>query len=68
MGSLLGVAIGSAEPPVLIVLGYRPAKARGSAHLGLVGKGGHVRYRRHFHQAGRRHGEDEVRYGPAARR
>ncbi len=26
MGSLLGVAIGSAEPPVLIVLRYRPAK------------------------------------------
>ncbi len=39
MGSLLGVAIGSAEPPVLIVLNYRPAKARGNAHLGLVGKG-----------------------------
>src|ERR1035437_1245963 len=39
MGSLLGVAIGSAEPPVLIVLGYRPANAQGSAHLGLVGKG-----------------------------
>ncbi len=39
MGSLLGVAIGSAEPPVLIVLRYRPAKAEGTAHLGLVGKG-----------------------------
>jgi leucyl aminopeptidase len=39
MGSLLGVAIGSAEPPVLIVLRYRPASVRGSAHLGLVGKG-----------------------------
>ncbi len=39
MGSLLGVAIGSAEPPVLIVLSYRPANARGNAHLGLVGKG-----------------------------
>jgi leucyl aminopeptidase len=39
MGSLLGVAIGSAEPPVLIVLRYRPANAHGSAHLGLVGKG-----------------------------
>ena len=39
MGSLLGVAIGSAEPPVLIVLRYRPANVRGSAHLGLVGKG-----------------------------
>jgi leucyl aminopeptidase len=39
MGSLLGVAIGSAEPPVLIVLRYRPANAQGNAHLGLVGKG-----------------------------
>jgi leucyl aminopeptidase len=40
MGSLLGVAIGSAQPPVLIVLRYRPAAPlAGSAHLGLVGKG-----------------------------
>jgi leucyl aminopeptidase len=39
MGSLLGVAIGSAEPPVLIVLRYRPATVQGNAHLGLVGKG-----------------------------
>jgi len=39
MGSLLGVAIGSAEPPVLIVLRYRPANPEGAAHLGLVGKG-----------------------------
>ncbi len=40
MGSLLGVAIGSAEPPALIVLRYRPeAAAGGSVHLGLVGKG-----------------------------
>ena len=39
MGSLLGVAQGSAEPPVLIVLGYRPAIARDNVHLGLVGKG-----------------------------
>ncbi|MEO8368562.1 MAG: leucyl aminopeptidase [Candidatus Solibacter sp.] len=39
MGSLLGVAIGSAEPPVLIVLRYRPTSAAGSDHLGLVGKG-----------------------------
>src|SRR4029434_10444612 len=34
-----GVAIGSAEPPYLIVLHYQPAKAEGGAHLGLVGKG-----------------------------
>jgi leucyl aminopeptidase len=40
MGSLLGVAIGSAEPPALIVLRYQPATASGgSVHLGLVGKG-----------------------------
>ncbi|HZT32912.1 MAG TPA: leucyl aminopeptidase [Bryobacteraceae bacterium] len=39
MGSLLGVAMGSAEPPALIVLRYRPAAASGSSHLGLVGKG-----------------------------
>ncbi|MGA3040764.1 MAG: leucyl aminopeptidase [Bryobacteraceae bacterium] len=40
MGSLLGVAIGSAEPPALIVLRYRPAAASpGAVHLGLVGKG-----------------------------
>jgi leucyl aminopeptidase len=39
MGSLLAVAQGSAEPPALIVLRYRPAKASGGDHLGLVGKG-----------------------------
>ncbi len=36
-GGLLGVARGSAEPPRLIVLGYRGR--RGGPHLGLVGKG-----------------------------
>jgi leucyl aminopeptidase len=41
MGSLLGVAMGSAEPPALIILRYKPAKdaSNGKAHLGLVGKG-----------------------------
>jgi leucyl aminopeptidase len=40
MGSLLGVAMGSAEPPAMIVLRYRPAgDATQTAHLGLVGKG-----------------------------
>jgi leucyl aminopeptidase len=39
MGALLGVAQGSAEPPVLIVVRYQPEKPNGSgAHLGLVGK------------------------------
>jgi leucyl aminopeptidase len=39
MGSLLGVAQGSAEPPCLIVLRYRPPAPASAAHLGLVGKG-----------------------------
>jgi leucyl aminopeptidase len=39
MGALLGVAQGSAEPPVLIMLRYRPAQATSKAHLALVGKG-----------------------------
>jgi leucyl aminopeptidase len=40
MGSLLGVAQGSAEPPALIVVRYKPASpSKSSDHLGLVGKG-----------------------------
>jgi leucyl aminopeptidase len=40
MGSLLGVAQGSAEPPALIVIRYHPATApKSQDHLGLVGKG-----------------------------
>ena len=40
MGALLGVAQGSAEPPALIVVRYKPAGAPASKdHLGLVGKG-----------------------------
>ena len=39
MGALLGVAQGSAEPPALIVIRYRPEHATSQAHLGLVGKG-----------------------------
>ena len=40
MGSLLGVAQGSAEPPALIVLRYQPRAATNTtAHLGYVGKG-----------------------------
>jgi leucyl aminopeptidase len=38
-GALLGVAQGSAEPPVLIVLKYRPAEGGAQDHLALVGKG-----------------------------
>jgi leucyl aminopeptidase len=40
MGSLLGVAQGSAEPPALIVIRYKPAvEPKTRDHLGLVGKG-----------------------------
>jgi leucyl aminopeptidase len=39
MGALLGVAQGSAEPPALVVVRYRPVSAGPAAHLGLVGKG-----------------------------
>lgn len=39
MGSLLGVAMGSAEPPYLIIVRYKPASAKSADHLGLVGKG-----------------------------
>jgi len=40
MGALLGVAQGSAEPPALIVLRYKPATTPSTKdHLGLIGKG-----------------------------
>src|ERR1700733_10233664 len=40
MGALLGVAQGSAEPPALIVIRYKPANASTSKdYLGLIGKG-----------------------------
>jgi len=40
MGSLLGVAMGSDEPPALIVVRYKPAgEPKDGIHLGLVGKG-----------------------------
>lgn len=39
MGALLGVARGSKQPPVLIVVRYRPERASETGtHLGLVGK------------------------------
>jgi len=37
-GALLGVAQGSAEPPLMIVVKYRPAQ-ESATHLALVGKG-----------------------------
>jgi leucyl aminopeptidase len=40
MGALLGVAQGSAEPPALIIVRYRPAApVEGAPHLAWIGKG-----------------------------
>jgi leucyl aminopeptidase len=40
MGALLGVAQGSAEPPVMIIVSYKPAHESSTAsHLAIVGKG-----------------------------
>ena len=40
MGALLGVSQGSAEPPAMIILRYKPAaKPESKDHLGLIGKG-----------------------------
>ena len=40
MGALLGVAQGSAEPPALIIVRYRPkSEPKSKDHLGLIGKG-----------------------------
>ena len=39
MGSLLGVSIGSAEPPFLVVLRYKPLNPQSADQLALVGKG-----------------------------
>jgi len=37
-GALLGVAMGSAEPPVLIILRYIPETSSTTANVGLIGK------------------------------
>ncbi len=39
MGSLLGVAQGSSNPPFLVVMKYKPSQVTGADHLALVGKG-----------------------------
>lgn len=38
MGALLGVAMGSDQPPALIILRYVPESAAGADHLALIGK------------------------------
>lgn len=40
MGALLGVSMGSAEPPAFVILRYTPVEApKSSDHLALIGKG-----------------------------
>jgi leucyl aminopeptidase len=39
MGALLGVAMGSAEPPAMIIMQYTPEKVTAAGHLALIGKG-----------------------------
>ena len=64
MGALLSVAQGSVEPPRMIVLTYTPANPKPGAPGCRTGRQGcHFRYRRHFHQAVRWHGKNEVRHG-----
>ena len=58
-GGLLGVNAGSAEPPQMIKLTYRPSGSGSGGRPVARGQGHHVRLRRHRAQAGRR--------GPRAR-
>ncbi len=67
MGMLLGVAHGSLEPPRADRHALHAARRdqRNGLWAGARpgGEGRHVRHRRHFDQAGRRHGADEGRHG-----
>ena len=68
MGALLSVAQGGPEPPRVIVITYTPANAKpGDTGPWIHRQSSYVRHRRHFHQACRRHGEDEVRHGRRSR-
>ena len=60
MGSFLSVAKGSAQPPRLIVMKYKGAAKGAPDRAGWQGH--HVRFRRHFAQARRRDGRNEVRH------
>jgi leucyl aminopeptidase len=60
-GGLLAVGSGSARPPRLIELGYRPPRWR--QHLVLAGKGITFDSGGPVTQAGRRHEADEDRHG-----
>ena len=63
MGAFWSVSQGSDEPPALIVMKYEPAGAPEKPSLRTCGQRNYFRHRRHFDQARRRHGENEIRHG-----
>ena len=58
MGIFMAVAEESEQDPKFIVLEHNAGQGR-PAHPGAGGQGRHLRLRRHLHQAGRGHVEDE---------
>ena len=61
MGALLGVAMGSAEPPQFIIVRYMPeTEIHRQCSSRADRKRCHVRHRRRFDQAGRQHGQNEI--------
>ncbi len=63
MGALLGVGQGSERESKLVVMRWNGADDAKAKPIAFVGKGVTLRHRRHFHQAGRRHGRHEMGYG-----
>ena len=63
MGAFWSVAQGSDEDAGTDRHALRAGGRAGEAGSGTGGQGHYLRYRRHLHQARRRHGEDEVRHG-----
>ena len=63
MGALLAVAQGSVRPARVAIMQWHGAKSKRAKPLGLHRQGRRVRYRRHLHQAGGRHGGHEGRHG-----
>ena len=77
-GMLMGVSLGSATEPRMVVMRWNGASGRGGKGKARAKKGEpkacppaarlhrqgrHLRHRRHLHQAGRRHGGHEVGHG-----
>ena len=60
MNALLGVAKGSEQRAVLVIMRYTHPEA--TRTLALVGERHHLRHGRHQHQAGAKHARDEIRH------